>query len=180
MQKAYAAERFDKTLFKQPPPKEDCPICFIQLPYVTKTCHQVRGKNAVYIFGDTTSSTLLLNENVRMPLHISTLSYAVANFCATDACKVWQIITAPFAEHQEHGAKQKKERFVDSTNEWTQMIQRLLLALEYSITKGSSAFVEIQRKQWNYGYAQPNLDRPQPIKKLDAFLSKPRGITKEV
>ena len=27
-----AAELHDKKLFKQPPPKEDCPICFLQLP----------------------------------------------------------------------------------------------------------------------------------------------------
>jgi len=27
-----AAELHDEKLFKQPPPKEDCPICFIRLP----------------------------------------------------------------------------------------------------------------------------------------------------
>ena len=30
-----AAKLHDEALFKQPPPEEDCPICFIRLPYVT-------------------------------------------------------------------------------------------------------------------------------------------------
>lgn len=30
--KKRAAELFDEELFKQPPPKDDCPICFIRLP----------------------------------------------------------------------------------------------------------------------------------------------------
>ncbi|KAL7536862.1 hypothetical protein ACHAXR_009372 [Thalassiosira sp. AJA248-18] len=30
--KKRAAEIFDEALFKQPPPKEDCPICFLRLP----------------------------------------------------------------------------------------------------------------------------------------------------
>jgi len=29
-----AAELHDEKLFKQPPPTEDCPICFLQLPYI--------------------------------------------------------------------------------------------------------------------------------------------------
>ena len=38
-----AAELHDEKLFKQPPPLEDCPICFLRLPYIVssrryKTC----------------------------------------------------------------------------------------------------------------------------------------------
>ncbi|KAL7543242.1 hypothetical protein ACHAXR_012596 [Thalassiosira sp. AJA248-18] len=32
--KKRAAKLFDEALFKQPPPREDCPICFLQLPTV--------------------------------------------------------------------------------------------------------------------------------------------------
>ena len=31
----HAAELHDKKLFKQPPPKEDCPICYLPLPSLT-------------------------------------------------------------------------------------------------------------------------------------------------
>jgi len=34
--KKRAAELHDEKLFKQPPPKEDCPICFLQLPCLEK------------------------------------------------------------------------------------------------------------------------------------------------
>jgi len=33
-----AAELHDEELFKQPPPKEDCPLCFLQLPSLIKGC----------------------------------------------------------------------------------------------------------------------------------------------
>jgi len=36
--KKRAAELHDEELFKQPPPKEDCPICFIQLPMLKTGC----------------------------------------------------------------------------------------------------------------------------------------------
>ena len=32
-----AAELFDEILFKKPPPREDCPICMLQLPFVSDT-----------------------------------------------------------------------------------------------------------------------------------------------
>ena len=32
-----AAELFDEILFKKPPPSEDCPICMLQLPFVSDT-----------------------------------------------------------------------------------------------------------------------------------------------
>mmetsp|Transcript_11318 Transcript_11318/g.20109 ORF Transcript_11318/g.20109 Transcript_11318/m.20109 type:complete len:290 (-) Transcript_11318:73-942(-) len=35
-----AAEIFDEALFKQPPPKEDCPICFLPLPSMHETFYQ--------------------------------------------------------------------------------------------------------------------------------------------
>ena len=35
-----AAEIFDEALFKQPPPKEDCPICFLPLPSVEEMGYQ--------------------------------------------------------------------------------------------------------------------------------------------
>ncbi|KAL7532209.1 hypothetical protein ACHAXR_004490, partial [Thalassiosira sp. AJA248-18] len=38
--KKRAAALFDEVLFKQPPPKEDCPICFIQLPSNAETVYQ--------------------------------------------------------------------------------------------------------------------------------------------
>jgi len=33
-----AGELHDEELFKQPPPKEDCPLCFLQLPSLIKGC----------------------------------------------------------------------------------------------------------------------------------------------
>ena len=36
--KKRAAELHDEKLFKQPPPKEDCPICFIRLPMLKTGC----------------------------------------------------------------------------------------------------------------------------------------------
>ena len=35
-----AAEIFDEALFKQPPPREDCPICFLPLPSVDQIIYQ--------------------------------------------------------------------------------------------------------------------------------------------
>lgn len=42
--KRRAAELFDEALFKQPPTKEDCPICFVQLP-PKSSYHECCGKN---------------------------------------------------------------------------------------------------------------------------------------
>lgn len=39
--KRRAAEIFDEALFKDPPPREDCPICFIPLPRAEDTSYQV-------------------------------------------------------------------------------------------------------------------------------------------
>eukprot|EP00979_Chaetoceros_neogracilis_P016713 scaffold9124_cov144-Chaetoceros_neogracile.AAC.1 len=36
--KERAAELFDEKLFKQPPPNEDCPICYLRLPIVGDLC----------------------------------------------------------------------------------------------------------------------------------------------
>jgi len=36
-----AAELLDEALFKQPPPREDCPICFLRLPPRTRTTYQL-------------------------------------------------------------------------------------------------------------------------------------------
>jgi len=36
--KERAAELFDEKLFKQPPPNEDCPICYLRLPIVLVQC----------------------------------------------------------------------------------------------------------------------------------------------
>jgi len=33
-----AAELFDENLFKQPPPNEDCPICYLRLPIYLDQC----------------------------------------------------------------------------------------------------------------------------------------------
>ncbi|KAL7527928.1 hypothetical protein ACHAXR_003377, partial [Thalassiosira sp. AJA248-18] len=38
--KKRTAALFDEALFKQPPPKEDCPICFLQLPSGADTVYQ--------------------------------------------------------------------------------------------------------------------------------------------
>ncbi|KAL7527273.1 hypothetical protein ACHAXR_001874 [Thalassiosira sp. AJA248-18] len=43
--KKCSAALFDEALFKQPPPKEDCPICFLQLPSTAETVYtQCCGK----------------------------------------------------------------------------------------------------------------------------------------
>ena len=36
--KRHAAELRDEALFKEPPPKEDCPICFLQMPVMLICC----------------------------------------------------------------------------------------------------------------------------------------------
>jgi hypothetical protein len=36
--KQHAAEIRDEALFKEPPPKEDCPICFLPMPYKLISC----------------------------------------------------------------------------------------------------------------------------------------------
>ena len=36
--KLRVAELRDEALFKDPPPKEDCPICFLPMPYKLKSC----------------------------------------------------------------------------------------------------------------------------------------------
>lgn len=37
----WAAEILDKALFQQPPPSDDCPICFLRLPPRTRTTYQL-------------------------------------------------------------------------------------------------------------------------------------------
>ena len=45
------AELHDEQLFKQPPPKEDCPICFLQLPHIAvymSCCGKVLCTGCIY------------------------------------------------------------------------------------------------------------------------------------
>jgi len=39
--KKRAAELFDEALFKQPPPREDCPLCYLPLPVENQSMYQV-------------------------------------------------------------------------------------------------------------------------------------------
>ena len=47
----HAAKLHDEKLFKQPPPLEDCPICFQQLPVLKRVVHTRHVVGKLYVVG---------------------------------------------------------------------------------------------------------------------------------
>jgi len=88
--KRRAADLFDEALFKQPPPKEDCPICFLPLPFGTENriyqpcCGKVLCNGCVYAVEAEINNSL---RNIQPHCPFCRIPICTSNEALTEQCK---------------------------------------------------------------------------------------------
>jgi tetratricopeptide (TPR) repeat protein len=104
-----AAELCEEALFKDPPPKEDCPICFLPMPVQLICCISLPSATitSVPIYDFATANTELATEP--MEKYYPCCRKSICNGCAYSNIKSGSKIKCPFCNSEQEG-KTEEER----------------------------------------------------------------------
>ena len=101
--KRRAAELRDEALFKDPPDKEDCPICFLPMPYKLLSCMSLPPAtiSSVPIYDYAEANERLANKGAEQ--YYSCCGKSICGGCAYSFCETGNLVNCPFCKAEISG-----------------------------------------------------------------------------
>jgi hypothetical protein len=106
--KLRAAELRDEALFRDPPDKEDCPICFLPMPASVLCCISLPPANVTSVpIGDFAIENKVMADKVSFEYY-ECCGKSICRGCMYSFCKSGNLANVHFVKQRERGKQIKK------------------------------------------------------------------------
>jgi len=168
--KIRAVELRDEALFKDPPAKEDCPICFLPMPARLICCISLPPATIssvpIYDFG--IAHEEMADEAIE--LYYPCCGKSICKGCIHSFGTSGNIGKCPFCNSDRNNTEE--ERVQEMMRQWRQMTPLQLNCWLILITRDRTVFNRIRRRQWSFTLGQQILVVVMRILNWVAFIIK--------
>jgi hypothetical protein len=170
--KLRAAELSDEALFKDPPPKEDCPICFLPMPTDIISCASLPPATilSVPIYDFAEANEELADEE--MEKYYPCCGKSICKGCVHSFSKTGNDGKCPFC-NSDRGGKTDEERVEEIIKRVAANDAVSICVLADSYHRGLRGLPQDQaQRQWNYTLGQQSLVVVRRITTWVCFIMK--------